>query len=149
MADTRTVQQRSANMRAVRSKNTAPEILVRSTLHRLGYRFRLHRRDLPGTPDLVFPARKCVIFIHGCFWHGHECARGSLPSTNVTFWQTKIGKNKERDTRAQQELKKSGWKVLAVWECEMKNKIRFQNRLVRFLDRKAGAGKVQSKGRLE
>jgi DNA mismatch endonuclease (patch repair protein) len=149
MADTRTVQQRSANMRAVRSKNTAPEILVRSTLHRLGYRFRLHRRDLPGTPDLVFPARKCVMFIHGCFWHGHECARGSLPSTNVTFWQTKIGKNKERDTRAQQELKKSGWKVLAVWECEMKNKIRFQNRLVRFLNRKAGADKVQSKGRLE
>ena len=142
-------ERRSANMRAVRSKNTAPEILVRSSLHRLGYRFRLHRRDLPGTPDIVFPARKCVMFIHGCFWHGHRCPRGGLPSTNVTFWQTKIGKNKERDARAQQELKKSGWKVLAVWECEMKNKNRLQNRLVRFLDRNAGAGRVQSKGRSE
>jgi DNA mismatch endonuclease (patch repair protein) len=149
MADTHTVQQRSANMRAVRGKNTAPEILVRSMLHRLGYRFRLHRRDLPGTPDLVFPALQCAVLIHGCFWHGHDCPRGSLPSTNVAFWQTKIVKNKERDVRAKQGLKKSGWRVLAVWECEMKNKDRLQKRLVRFLDREAGGGKIQCKGRSE
>lgn len=134
MADTHTEQQRSANMRAVRSKNTAPELLIRSTLHRLGYRFRLHRRDLPGTPDIVFPARKSVMFVHGCFWHGHECSRGGLPATNLDFWEHKISKNRKRDETAQRQLRKQGWKVLTVWECEMKNKSKLAKRLSRFLE---------------
>jgi DNA mismatch endonuclease (patch repair protein) len=135
MADTHTEQQRSANMRAVRSKNTAPELLVRSMLHRLGYRFRLHRRDLPGTPDIVFPARKSVLFVHGCFWHGHECPRGSLPSSHADFWKTKIVKNRERDSRALEQLRKDGWKILTVWECETKYNNRLTKRLSRFLER--------------
>ncbi len=135
MADTLTSEQRSANMSAVRGKNTAPELLLRSMLHRMGYRFRLHRRDLPGTPDIVFPARRGVVFVHGCFWHGHTCARGVVPSSNVDFWQTKIAKNRERDARAQRRLQKEGWKVLIIWECEMKNRDRLAKRLCRFLDR--------------
>jgi DNA mismatch endonuclease (patch repair protein) len=142
MADNRTEEQRSANMRAVRGKNTAPEILIRSTLHRLGYRFRLHRRDLPGTPDIVFPARKSVMFVHGCFWHGHECPRGIVPSSNVDFWQRKIAKNRERDGRSQKQLRREGWKVLTVWECETKNKSRLAKRLSRFLERGRGADNV-------
>jgi len=144
MADTHTEEQRSANMRAVRGKDTAPELLIRSTLHRLGYRFRLHRRDLPGTPDIVLPARKSVLFVHGCFWHGHECPRGSLPSSHVDFWQSKIAKNQERDDRAQKQLRKEGWKVLTVWECETKNKSRLAKRLLRFLERGRGAGNVKN-----
>lgn len=139
MADNHTEQQRSANMRAVHGKNTALELLIRSTLHRLGYRFRLHRKDLPGTPDIVFPARKSVMFVHGCFWHGHECPRGGLPSTNRDFWQSKIAKNRKRDGRAQKELRKKGWTVLTVWACETKNKSRLARRLSRFLRRGGGA----------
>ena len=135
MVDNLTGEQRSANMAAIRGKNTAPEMLIRSILHRLGYRFRLHRRDLPGTPDIVFPARKGVMFVHGCFWHGHKCPRGVVPSSNVDFWQTKIAKNRERDRRAQRQLRREGWKVLIIWECEMKNKDKLAKRLSRFLER--------------
>jgi DNA mismatch endonuclease (patch repair protein) len=127
-------------MRAVRGKNTAPERLIRSTLHRLGYRYRLHRKDLPGTPDIVFPARRSVMFVHGCFWHGHKCPRGSLPTSNVDFWRPKIAKNRDRDGRAQMQLRKAGWRVLTVWECETKDKGRLMERLRRFLER-AVAGK--------
>jgi DNA mismatch endonuclease (patch repair protein) len=134
MPDNRTPQQRSENMSAVRGKNTAPELLVRSTLHRLGYRFRLHRKDLPGTPDIVFPARRSVVFIHGCFWHGHKCRRGSLPTSNADFWQRKIAGNRERDGRAQKKLKQQGWRVLTVWQCETKNEAKLVKRLSRFLD---------------
>ena len=133
MADNRTQQQRSANMRAVRGRNTAPELLIRSTLHRLGYRFRLHRRDLPGTPDIVLPGRRRAIFVHGCFWHGHECPRGSLPTSNLDFWRPKIAKNRERDASAQDHLHQQGWGVLTVWECETKDKDRLTERLRRFL----------------
>jgi DNA mismatch endonuclease (patch repair protein) len=135
MADHLTGEQRSANMRAVRGKDTAPELLIRSMLHRLGYRFRLHRRDLPGTPDIVFPARCGVMFVHGCFWHGHDCPRGTVPSSNVNFWQTKIANNRERDAHALKKLRKDGWKVLTIWECETKNKSALEKRLCRFLDR--------------
>jgi DNA mismatch endonuclease (patch repair protein) len=135
MADTHTPQQRRANMQAVRSKNTAPELLVRSTAHRLGFRFRLHRKDLSGTPDLVFPSRKRVIFVHGCFWHGHRCSRGSLPSSNIEFWQEKIRKNRERDSKAEEELRKNGWKVLTVWECETKDRSTLVGKICRFLGR--------------
>ena len=134
MPDNHTPQQRSDNMRAVRGKNTAPELLVRSMLHRLGYRFRLHRKDLPGTPDIVFPARRSVMFVHGCFWHGHNCARGASPASNVDFWERKIAGNRERDGRTQGRLRKNGWKVLTVWECETKNERRLEQRLSHFLD---------------
>ena len=121
-------------MAAVRSKNTAPERTVRSIVHQLGYRFRLHRKDLPGTPDIVFPARKIAMFVHGCFWHGHDCPRGCLPSSNVEFWQRKIGKNKERDLGAEERLRESGWKVLTIWECEIKHGGKLEKKLCRFLE---------------
>lgn len=142
MPDNRTPQQRSKNMRAVHGKNTAPELFVRSTLHRLGYRFRLHRSDLPGTPDIVFPVRRTVMFVHGCFWHGHSCPRGNLPSTNRAFWQRKITANRARDSRAQKQLRKVGWRVLTVWECETRNQRRLERRLSRFLEHfRADGGK--------
>ena len=133
MADTHTPQQRRMNMQAVRGKNTAPELLIRSTVHRLGFRFRLHRKDLPGTPDIVFPSRKKVIVVHGCFWHGHGCSRGGLPSSNLDFWQAKITRNRERDSHSEERLRKEGWKVLKVWECETKDQSALVERLSRFL----------------
>ena len=120
-------------MRAVHAKDTAPELFVRSMLYRLGYRFRLHRKNLPGAPDIVFPGRKSVIFVHGCFWHGHDCARGQLPTSNVAFWEEKIHRNKERDARVRQQLKSEGWMVLTVWQCETKDVTRLEQRLGRFL----------------
>lgn len=114
---------RSATMRAVRSRDTKPEMLVRCAAHALGYRFRLHRKDLPGSPDLVFPSRKKVIFVHGCFWHGHDCARGARqPKTNAEYWTAKIARNVARDERARAELAVLGWDVLTVWECELKRR---------------------------
>ena len=132
--DTVSPEQRSRNMSRIRGKNTSLELKVRSFLHGRGYRYRLHRKDLPGTPDLVFPARKSVIFIHGCFWHGHDCAKAALPSTNREFWATKIGKNKNRDGRAQEALIAAGWHVLTIWQCETRNAPVFQERLVAFLE---------------
>lgn len=106
-------------MRAVKSSDTAPEMIVRRLVHRLGCRFRLHRRDLPGTPDLVLPRRRKVIFVNGCFWHGHDCARGArLPKTNADYWQAKIGRNISRDFRNLAALESAGWRVLTIWECE-------------------------------
>lgn len=134
MADNLTAQQRSANMRAVHGKDTGPELVIRSMLHRLGYRFRLHRRDLPGTPDIVLPARRCVIFVNGCFWHGHACGRGQLPVTNAAFWKDKIRENRERDKRVRRELRKLGWRVLLVWQCQTKDLEPLRRRTIRFLD---------------
>jgi DNA mismatch endonuclease, patch repair protein len=109
-------------MRRIRSKDTGPERTVRSILHRMGYRFRLHRTDLPGSPDLVLPGRRAVIFVHGCYWHRHRaCRRGqSTPSENTDFWQAKFDKNQARDVRVEKELADLGWKVVVVWECEIK-----------------------------
>lgn len=132
--DTISPEQRSRNMSRVRGKNTALEMKVRSLLHGLGYRYRLHRKDLPGTPDVVFPARKSVIFIHGCFWHGHDCARAALPTSNRDFWDTKIGRNKERDGRTRQALIEAGWKVLTIWQCQTRNLPDLRERLVGFLE---------------
>ncbi|WP_184160771.1 very short patch repair endonuclease [Sphingomonas kyeonggiensis] len=113
-------EKRSANMRAVRNRDTKPEIRVRSILHRAGYRFRLHRRDLPGSPDIVLPRYGTAIFVHGCFWHGHEgCRRSKLPSTRTDFWQSKIGRNKERDETARAALIERGYRVVTLWECEL------------------------------
>ncbi len=132
--DTVSSEQRSRNMSRIRGKNTALELKVRSLLHGLGYRYRLHRKDLPGTPDLVFPVRKSVIFVHGCFWHGHDCARASLPTSNRDFWETKIGRNKERDAGVQRALIEAGWNVLTIWQCETRNEPALRERLVDFLE---------------
>lgn len=111
---------RSRTMRAVRSRDTAPEMKVRRLLHRMGYRYRLHRRDLPGRPDIVFASRRKVIFVHGCFWHGHSCKRGNrLPKTNGEYWMAKIARNVERHANQLDELASDGWDALTLWECEL------------------------------
>jgi DNA mismatch endonuclease (patch repair protein) len=113
--------ERSAVMRAVKGKDTSPERLVRRLAHSMGYRFRLHRKDLPGAPDLVFPGRAKAIFVHGCFWHGHDCARGARqPKANAAYWQGKIGRNRARDAAAIASLAERGWEALVLWECELK-----------------------------
>ena len=121
-------------MQAVRSTNTTPELLVRSAAHRLGYRFRLHGAHLPGKPDLVFAGQRKVIFVHGCFWHGHTCTRGArIPRTNRAYWLRKIGRNATRDIATKAQLRRLGWRVLVIWECDLKNQDRVQTKLSRFL----------------
>lgn len=120
-------------MASVRTKGTAPELLVRSVLHELGFRFRLHRRDLPGTPDIVLPRHRAIVFVHGCFWHGHHCRRGALPTSNVQFWAAKRAKNVERDRTKLEQLGALGWRVLVVWECETKDRRALGRQLRRFL----------------
>lgn len=127
----------SARMRQIRSKDTQPELAVRRLLHRLGYRYILHDKRLPGCPDIVFPSRRKVIFVHGCFWHGHSCKRGSRPTTNAEFWADKIESNQVRDAQHIKQLRLAGWRVLVVWECAtVRPKISaLQQRLTRFLDK--------------
>ena len=121
-------------MSHIKGANTKPELAVRSLLHRMGYRFRLHRRDLPGTPDIVLPGRASVVFVHGCFWHGHACKRAKMPKSRVEYWVDKIGSNKRRDTRKRRQLRTLGWKVVIVWECEMKNLDKLAEKLYSALD---------------
>lgn len=111
---------RSKNMAAIRSEGTKPELYVRRTLHAAGFRFRLHRKDLPGKPDIVLPRYKMVVFVNGCFWHGHDCSEGHLPKTNTGYWQAKITGNIERDSVRHQELRESGWNIIVVHECRYK-----------------------------
>ena len=128
--DRLTPEERSQNMSRIRNKNTRPEKIVRSVLHLLGFRFRLHRRDLPGTPDIVLPGRKVVIFVHGCFWHQHKgCKDSGIPKTNAELWETKLNKNVARDKKNTAALKQLGWKVLEIWECETENLLPLTNRL--------------------
>lgn len=123
MTDHLSPDARSDNMRKVRNRDTAPELRVRRLLHRAGYRFRLHRRDLPGTPDLYLPRYKLAIFIHGCFWHGHPgCRRARLPSTRPEFWAAKIERNKERDAAALQALEAANIQTMTLWACELDDK---------------------------
>lgn len=120
--DVFTTEKRSAVMRAVKSTDTKPEIALRKALHRLGFRYRLNVKDLPGKPDLVFPRHNVVIFVHGCFWHGHACKRGArAPKTNAEYWREKIARNKARDKKNAAALKALGWRVITVWECELKH----------------------------
>ena len=115
-------EQRSRNMSAIKSKNTKPEIAVRKLLHSMGYRFRLHRKDLPGSPDIVLPKYKTAIFVHGCFWHRHEnCKYASTPKTRKEFWESKFKANVKRDQEIQEKIKNIGWQYVVVWECEIKN----------------------------
>jgi DNA mismatch endonuclease (patch repair protein) len=122
-------------MQAVKSKNTAPELFLRKILHARGYRYRIHRRDLAGCPDLVFPSRRKVIFVHGCFWHGHDCPRGSrLPKSNLEYWGPKIARNRTRDKTNLTSLQAAGWKVCEVWECQLKEETGLLDKLQFFLE---------------
>lgn len=120
MADVLTPEQRRLNMSRIRGKNTKPELVLRRGLHARGLRFRLHRADLPGKPDLVFPRYRAVILVHGCFWHGHGCPLTKMPATRRDFWATKIAGNKARDQRALAALHAVGWRTLVVWECALR-----------------------------
>jgi DNA mismatch endonuclease, patch repair protein len=134
MIDKVSKEQRSANMRAVPSRNTRPEVRVRQIAYALGYRFRLHFRKLPGKPDIAFPGRRKAIFVHGCFWHRHMgCRRASIPKTNRAFWRAKLARNASRDAKELAAIKRQGWRALVVWECEIKNERRLAARLQRFL----------------
>lgn len=122
MADTVSEEKRSEVMSSIRSKDTRPEWILRCGLHRMGFRYRLHDRRLPGVPDLVFPRYRTVVFVHGCFWHRHEgCRRATFPKTRPGFWAEKFAKNTERDARNRAELESAGWRVLVVWECELED----------------------------
>ncbi len=121
MSDILSKEKRSWNMSRIKGKDTKPELLVRSLLHRMGYRFRLHRKDLPGKPDIVLPKYNTVIFVHGCFWHRHkDCKYAYNPKSRASFWQNKFKENIERDNKKQAELKKIGWKVIVIWECDLR-----------------------------
>jgi len=136
MVDVHSPAIRSKNMRAIGNKNTRPELIVRKLLHSHGFRYRLHVKDIPGKPDLVFPRFRAVIFINGCFWHGHECYLFKMPVSRVEFWEKKISDNIKRDHRNQILLSDSGWKVLVVWECAIKGKNKLsQAELLNFISR--------------
>ncbi|KAF1708088.1 very short patch repair endonuclease [Pseudoxanthomonas sangjuensis] len=126
-------EHRSWLMSRIKGANTKPEIAVRSLLHRMGYRFRLHGKGLPGTPDIVLSRREAVVFVHGCFWHGHVCKRTKMPKSRKAYWAGKIEGNRRRDARKQRQLKALGWKVVIVWECELKRPGRLAMRLDRAL----------------
>ncbi|HKR87751.1 MAG TPA: DNA mismatch endonuclease Vsr [Phenylobacterium sp.] len=114
--------QRSAVMRRVKGRDTGPEMIVRRALTRLGARYRLHRKDLPGSPDVAMPGRRLALFVHGCFWHGHDCARGSrVPKQNRDYWLAKVDRNRARDARNGEELAAMGWRAETLWECELKD----------------------------
>ena len=128
-------EQRSRNMSAIKSKNTKPEIAVRKLLHTMGYRFRLHKKDLPGSPDIVLPKYKTVIFVHGCFWHRHQnCKYASNPKTRVEFWNKKFKDNIERDIKNLEKLKSLGWESKIIWECETKNIDKLREKLIHIMN---------------
>ncbi|GAB2869064.1 very short patch repair endonuclease [Paraburkholderia jirisanensis] len=132
-------------MARVRNKHSSPEMLVRRLLHHAGYRYRLHRKDLPGTPDLVFPSRKKVIFVNGCFWHRHErCALARIPKTRVDFWTAKLNGNKERDERKISALNKLGWETFVLWECELGDCAEVLRRVTNFLGHTNASGSTVS-----
>ncbi|MEQ1901376.1 MAG: very short patch repair endonuclease [Devosia sp.] len=133
LVDRLTPRARTSLMRNVKGKNTTPELMVRRMLHRAGYRFRLHRADLPGKPDIVLPARRRIVLVNGCFWHGHDCRYGRLPKSRLEFWGPKIEGNRARDARNLSDLKAAGWRVLVVWQCETRVQAALQQRLIKFL----------------
>lgn len=134
MVDTRTPEKRRRIMQAVRTKHTGPEKAVRRALFAAGYRFRLHRRDLPGSPDIVFPGRQKAIFVHGCFWHGHDCRKGWPPKSRTEYWGPKLDSNRTRDTRNLKLLNDLGWRVEVVWQCELTSLESVMERLIAFLE---------------
>jgi len=134
MTDTRTPAQRRHIMQSVRSKDTGPEMVVRRLVHGMGYRYRLHRRELPGSPDLLFVSRRKGIFVHGGFWHGHGCHKGRLPKSREDYWGAKIERNQTRDREVGSRLADLGWEVLTVWQCELRNAEALARRISAFLD---------------
>jgi DNA mismatch endonuclease (patch repair protein) len=120
-------------MASVGTKDTCAEMGVRRIVHAMGYRYSLHRKDLPGQPDLVFPARRKIIFVHGCFWHGHRCRYGRLPKSKLDYWKPKIETNKSRDKRQRQILKRQGWRIMVVWQCQLKKPEWLGDRIENFL----------------
>lgn len=132
--DTRSPEQRRRIMQAVKSRDTAPEMKVRRLLHALGFRFRLHRRDLPGTPDIVLPRWRKAIFVHGCFWHAHGCAKGLPPKSRSDYWLPKLEQNVVRDRTKREQLESRGWQVLVVWQCETNDIDALADRLLDFVD---------------
>lgn len=133
MTDNRTPKSRSALMSRIRGRDTAPELILRRLLHSLGYRFRLYRRELPGTPDIVFPGRRKAIFVNGCFWHGHGCRIGRPPKSRPEFWLPKLERNRAKDIRNGRELRVLGWSVLTIWQCQVKSAETLTERLISFL----------------
>jgi DNA mismatch endonuclease (patch repair protein) len=131
--DRLTPQARSRLMARIASKNTGPEMAVRSMLHRMGYRFGLHRKDLPGSPDIVLSRFRVAIYVHGCFWHGHVCKIDKMPKSRKTYWSKKIEDNRTRDLRQRARLRRAGWRVWVVWECELKRPERLRARLLRLI----------------
>lgn len=127
------IEERYRRMSSVRSRDTAPEMAVRSLLHRRGFRFRVNVPSLPGKPDIVFSARKAVVFVHGCFWHSHGCKYCRLPESNRSYWKPKLERNRERDRSNKASLERLGWQVLVVWECELREPRALEGKLVRFL----------------
>lgn len=135
MTDVFSKRERSEIMRAVHGKDTSPEKKVRALIYKTGFRYRLHSKTLPGKPDLVFPSKRKVIFVHGCFWHGHSCTRGKrIPKTNTRYWLDKIKKNKIRDRTHIKDLTKMGWKSFVIWECQLKNMVKIANEVKCFLE---------------
>jgi DNA mismatch endonuclease (patch repair protein) len=135
MADVFSKEKRSLIMGRVKGRNTKPEMLVRSYIHKMGFRFRIDGRGLPGKPDIVLPRHRKVVFVHGCFWHGHKgCPRSKRPSTHEGFWNRKLDMNMERDERFQRELRSLGWKFLVLWGCELKKPDKVLGKLERFLN---------------
>lgn len=140
MADVFTPEKRSAVMRRVKGRDTTPELTVRRLLTALGVRYRLHRKDLPGKPDIVMAGRRLAIFVHGCFWHGHDCARGArVPKANRDYWLGKVGRNRQRDGVSRAALEAAGWRVETIWECEMKDEAALKSRLEALLQAAAAA----------
>ena len=148
MTDIVSKEQRSWNMSRIGGRDTGPELVVRRTAHRMGYRFRLYRKDLPGTPDLVFSKHRLSVFVHGCFWHRHNgCRFAYSPKSRVEFWTEKFKQNVARDNRNQNALRDMGWRVLVIWECETRNIQNVDNRLRRYLcvgDNEAGINKTDT-----
>jgi len=144
MIDVFSSEKRSRIMSRIRSYDTEPELKMRSIVHRMGYRFRIHQDKLPGNPDIVLAKHKKAIFIHGCFWHGHKgCPRSKRPTSNISFWQDKLDKNQERDKRVQKELRHLGWKYLVIWQCEIKKTERLKKKIESFLKVKSLAIRIK------
>lgn len=135
ITDVYSPEKRSAVMRRVKGRDTSPELKVRRALTRLGVRYRLHRADLPGKPDIVMRGRRLVLFVHGCFWHGHDCARGArVPKANRDYWLGKVSRNRERDARHRAALEAAGWRVETIWECDLKDAAALEARLASLLE---------------
>ena len=132
--DPLTPAERSERMSRIRNADTKPEMIVRRLVHGMGYRYRVHARDIPGNPDLVFRPRKMVIFVHGCFWHQHGCRQYRQPLTKRSFWDPKLARNKARDAEVNRELRRRGWGVMVIWECQVKRESVLMGRIERFLD---------------